>query len=40
LDKELSLPMDATVPDAPEATAVLPSEPQLQQDSVRKKTTK
>jgi len=40
LDKELSLPMDAAVPDAPEATAVLPLEHQLQQNPVRKKTTK
>ena len=40
VDKELSLPMEATVPDATGAATVLPSEPQLQQDSVRKKTIK
>src|SRR5687767_1128705 len=40
LDKELLLPMDATVPDATEAATVLPSESQPQQDPARKKTTK
>lgn len=40
LDKELSLPMETTVPDAPEAATALPSESQSQQDPTRKKTTK
>jgi hypothetical protein len=40
LDKELSLPMETTVPDAPEAAAALPLESQPQQDPARKKTTK
>jgi hypothetical protein len=40
LDKELSLPMETAVPDAPEAATALPSESQSQQDPTRKKTTK
>ena len=40
LDKELSLPMEATLPDSPETATVLTSESQPQQDPARKKTTK
>ena len=40
LDKGLSVPMETTVPDAPEAATALPSESQPQQNPARKKTTK
>jgi predicted PurR-regulated permease PerM len=40
LDKEISVPIVATVPDSPEAATALPSESQPQQNPARKKTTK